>query len=262
MLALPPLPHLTPQIYSLLAHLLSPPPADQPTAQPSILTNLPTIIDSLLSSPPDVKSSDMTTYISALSSALIKMSLQDPLSLPAFLNKAFNLLFTTILLGSTAAPNVLNAAAEAVGSQGIVRYCISDEMILATLNYQRQGSLEPGARKKQKTPFLTRLLTAVAEALNTHALRMAYLLPILTALVSRLRIRVTTAGRAEIDLTGTGMTAAQELLGDLVTDLGDLRTQKGFEDKTKVDDLVGMAIEVMGVEAVLNALPLNIEPDA
>lgn len=49
---------------------------------------------------------------------------------------------------------------------------------------------------------------------------------------------------------------------DLIRDIGDLRTDKDFEEKGKVDEVLGMAIEVMGVEAVLRALPLNIEPDA
>lgn len=135
-------------------------------------------------------------------------------------------------------------------------------MIISAINYSRQGSLEPGARKKQKTPFLSRLIGAVTEALNTHALRLKYLLPILSALTSRLRTRLISGSSAEIDSTGKGVTAAEELLLGVITDVGDLRTQKGFEDKAGVDELVGTAIEVMGVEAVLKALPLNIEPDA
>ena len=226
-----------------------------------MVTNLPTIIESLLSSPPDVKSSDIPTYLAALQSSLTKMGLQDPLNLPAFLPKAFNLIFSTILLSPSAPPAVLTAASEAIGSQGIVRYCITDDMILASLNYRRQGSLEPGSRKKQKTPFLSRLIAAVTEALGKNASRMGQLLPILTALVSRLRLRVNPDGQAAVDPSGQGVAAAQELLLDLVTEVGDLRTDKGFEEKAKVDDLVGAAIEVMGVEAVLKALPLNIEPD-
>ncbi|KAK4688051.1 ribosomal RNA-processing protein 12, partial [Tremellales sp. Uapishka_1] len=264
LLSLPPLPHLTSQIYSLLTHLLSAPPADASAPKPSVLTNLPTILDSLLSSPPEVTptSTDLPTYLSALTSALIKLSLQDSSTLPAYLPKTFSLAFTNILLSSSANPAALTAASDAVGSQGILRYCITDEMILASVNYSRQGSLLPGARKKQKTPFLTKLIGAVSDAFNTHALRMAYLLPILTALISRLRLRVTAGSNAEIDVTGRGTTAAEELVLALVKDIGDLRAQRDFEEKAKVDDVVGMAIEVIGVEGILTALPLNIEPDA
>jgi ribosomal RNA-processing protein 12 len=249
LLSLPPLPHLTSQIFSLLAHLLSPPPADFAGPKPSVLTNLPTIIDSLLSSPPELTSklSDMPGYLSALSS---------------YLPRAFTLIFNNMLLVPTASFDVLKAASDAIGSQGLVRYCVSDEMIVAAVNYHRQGSDQPGARKKQKTPFLTKVISSVSEALNSHALRMPYLFPILTALVSRLRLRVTAGGSAEVDPLGNGKTAAEELLMEIVREVGDLRMQKGFEAKDKVDEVVGMTIEVIGVEGVLKALPLNIEPDA
>lgn len=260
LLALPPHPHLTTQVYSLLAHLLSPPPADQHAAKPAVMTNLPKIVDSLLQSPPEITSPDMASYLSALSNALIKMVLQDPANLNAYLPKAFNLIFNETLLAPSASGAVCAAAADAIAN-GIVRYCVTDEGIVASIAFMRHGSHMPGARKKQKTPFLTRLLVALTDALDAHALRMANLLTILAALVSRLRVRITP-GEAAIDPAGRAPTAAEELLLPLIQDVGDLRTEKGFDHKDKVDDVIGMAIEVIGVEGVLNALPLNIEPDA
>jgi ribosomal RNA-processing protein 12 len=189
------------------------------------------------------------------------MSIQDPMSLPAFLPKAFNLIFNNILLSPAATPNVLTAASEAIGSQGLIRYCVTEEMILSSVEYARQGSLAPGARRKQKTPFLTRIIATLTSAFESQALLMGQLLPILTSLVSKLRLRVLD-DEAAVDPTGQGRTAAEELLMDLIRDIGDLRTDKDFEEKGKVDEVLGMAIEVMGVEAVLRALPLNIEPDA
>ncbi|BEI80482.1 hypothetical protein CcaverHIS002_0110110 [Cutaneotrichosporon cavernicola] len=260
LLALPPHPHLTTQVYSLLAHLLSPPPADQHAAKPAVMTNLPKIVDSLLQSPPELGSSDMTSYLSALSSALIKMVLQDPANLGAYLPKAFNLIFNETLLAPSTSATVCAAAADAVAN-GIVRYCITDDGIVAAIDFMRRGSHMPGARKKQKTPFLTRLLAALTEALDSHAIRIEYLLTILAALISRLRLRIAP-GEAKIDPAGCAQTAAEELLLPLIQDVGDLRSQQGFDHKNKVDDVLGMAIEVIGVEGVLKALPLNIEPDA
>lgn len=248
-------------MYSLLSHLLSPPPADQFAAKPAVMTNLPKIVDSLLSSPPEIGSADVPAYISALSSALIKMALQDPANLNAYLPKAFNHIFNDVLLSANASPSVCKAAADAIAN-GIVRFCITDEAILAAILFLRSGSHLPGARKKQKTPFLTRVLGAVTDALDAHALRMTYLLTILSALVSRLRLRVTAGDKPAVDPKGTAPTAAEELLLPLVRDVGDLRTQKGFEAKDKVDEVIGMAIEVIGAQGVLEALPLNIEPDA
>lgn len=257
-MALPPHPHLTNQVYSLLSHLLTPPPADSVSATPHVIGNLTKVIDSLLASPPE--SGDMPAYLSALSSALIKLSLQDPANLPAYLPKAFNYIFNDVLLGASTTPAVCKAATEAI-ADGIVRYCVTEEMIIGAVQYIRSGSHLPGARKKQKTPFLTKVLGAVTEALDPNALRMNYLFTILSALISRLRLRLLPDEPA-VDPNGTSPTVAEELLLPLITEVGNLRTQKGFEAKDKVDEVVGVAIEVIGVEGVLRALPLNIEPDS
>lgn len=261
-MSLPPSPHLTSLIYSLLAVLLSPPP-NETTSKAIALSNLSTIVESLLTSPPDIKSSatDIPSYLSALTSALVKLSLQDPASLPDYLPRGFNLVFKNILLAPNASPSVLSAASDAVGSQGIIRHCLNDEMIISTVNYSRDGSMEEGGRRKQKTPFLARLIASLTRTLDTQAQRIAYFLPIFTALISRLRLRVTVASPAEIDPSGGGRTAAEELLLDVIRTLGDLRTQNGFAELPKLDEVVGMAIEVIGVEGILRTLPLNIEPD-
>lgn len=260
LLSLPPHPHLTSQVFTLLAHLLSPPPADSTGAKPAVMSNLPKIVESLLASAPELTSTDVASYLSALSSALIKMALQDPANLPGYLPRAFKLMFNDMLLAASASPAVCKAAADAIGN-GIIRFCITDEAILASVSYVRHGSHLPGARKKQKTPFLTRVIDSVLEAIDKDALRMPYLLTVLTALVSRLRLRIAPGKDAQIDSNGTAPTAAEELLLPLIQDIGDLRNDKGFEAKDKVDDVIGMAIEVIGVEGVLKALPLNIEPD-
>jgi ribosomal RNA-processing protein 12 len=229
------------------------------------MTNLPTVIDSLIASPPNINSNtvDIPSYLSALTSALVKMSLQDPESLSAYIPRAFNLIYHDMLLAPSPSPAVMIAASEAIGSQGLLRYCITDEMIVSSVNYKRQGSDQPGARKKQKTPFLSKMIAAITESLDKHALRIQYLLPILAAAISRLRLRVTDGqGDATVDSTGRGMTAAQVLLLDLIKEIADLKNDTGFEHKAKVDEVVGMAIEVIGVEGILSALPLNIEPDA
>lgn len=80
--------------------------------------------------------------------------------------------------------------------------------------------------------------------------------------MSRLRLRVTDGRIAEVDPTGRGKTAAEELVLDLIGDIGDLRMARGFDHKEKVDEVVGMGMEVIGVEGILRVLPLNIEPDA
>ena len=228
-----------------------------------MISNLPTILDSLLSSPPDLKSnaSDVPAYLSALTSSLVKMSLQSPQALSSYLGRALNL-FMTILLDPKSSQHVLDAAAHSLGSDGIVRYCITDEMILATVNYARHPPQGDGSRKKQKTPFVTRLIEASADAMASSPLRFGYILDIFSTLVSRLRLRVLPGKEVQIDSEGRAPTAAEELLLPLIASVADLRGEPGFQEREKMDDLIGMCLSVMGVAAVLKALPLNIEPDA
>ena len=188
------------------------------------------------------------------------MSFQDPLSLTVYLARALNL-FMSITLDDKASNEVMGAASDALGSQGIARYCLSDDAILSAVRYHRQHAHDPSGRKKSKPPFLVKMVESASSAMASHPLRLGALLPVFTALVSRLRLRMA-AGEPEADPSGTGRTAAAELLLPIIVGVADLRVSPGFAEKDKLDELLGMCIEVMGVEEVLAALPLNIEPDA
>lgn len=96
----------------------------------------------------------------------------------------------------------------------------------------------------------------------TQPLMLPYLLPILTALISKMRSKASVEAAETDSSNSKSNSPAQVLLLGAVVAVADLRAQPGFQDKEKVDDVVGMAFEVMGVEAVLRSLPLNIEPDA
>ena len=134
-------------------------------------------------------------------------------------------------------------------------------MVLASLD--SASSSQPDGKGKAKISFLARLIAAVEGALTTHALRIQHLLPIVSTLLSRLRVRVVQTGKHfEVDQSGRGKTAAELLLMGLLKDIADLRTQRGFEHQQAVDEVVGMAIQVIGVRGVLDELPLNLEPDA
>lgn len=266
LLSLPPLPHLTPQIYSLLALLLSPPPAkdaDTPVMIPSQLPNLPVILNALISSPPHSSApQDQIEYITALSSGMIKLSMQDAyLSANEYFSKAWTTLWSSILIAPSTAPEARRQAVQGLGSQGLIKYCISDEMIDRALEYKMQGGDLEAKRQKMKPPLLTKIINQLEKAMTTQPLLLQYLLPVLTALISRLRYRPATAS-ANASSRSKRDAAAYILIKDLIVEIADLRSQPTFEHKEKVDDVIGMAFEVVGVEAVLDSLPLNIEPDA
>lgn len=255
------MPHLTPQIYSLLALLLSPPPstdATEPSSLPSQLPNLPVILNALIASPPHATApQDQIEYITALSSGMIKLAQQDPfLSANEFFVKAWTVIWGSILVAPTTAPEARRQAVQGLGAQGLIKYCISDEMIDRALEYKAVGGSMDAKRQKMKPPLLTKVISQLERAMTTQPLLLQYLLPLLSALISRLRYRAPGGSRSKRD------SAAYVLVMDLFVQVADLRSQPGFEHKEKVDDVIGMAVEVVGVGAVLESLPLNIEPDA
>ncbi|KZO92603.1 NUC173-domain-containing protein [Calocera viscosa TUFC12733] len=142
---------------------------------------------------------------------------------------------------------ILTAAADALCA--VARYCISVPLIEEAL--QAKGD---AARKKT---ILGGILGLAEASLNniSYAQAMPYLLRVNTALLSRLRIRIGRSAQ------GRPPTAAEKLMIGTVKLVGSMRTRKGFEHRERADDVLGMAIEVTGPQAVLNALPLNLEPE-
>lgn len=59
---------------------------------------------------------------------------------------------------------------------------------------------------------------------------------------------------------GQSTLAAETLLLPLVQKIADLRTQKNFEHKETADNAISTAMRVMGPAVVLEAMPLNLEP--
>lgn len=198
-------------------------------------------------------------YIQALSSGLLKLFKQDSyIASKEYFTKTWNVLWTNILTHPTSAPEARRKAAEGLGPQGLIRYCITNEMVEQAVQYKQVGGNLEAKRQKMKPPLLSKILNQLEKDMATQPLMLPYLLPILTALISRLRSSSSTSSLS----TSKADSPAKSLLLASVVAVADLRAQPGFAEKEKVDEVVGMAIEVMGIESVLRALPLNIEPDA
>ena len=58
----------------------------------------------------------------------------------------------------------------------------------------------------------------------------------------------------------TNPTAAEVLMPAIMEKIGALRTQKNFEYKEDADKALGVVMSVIGPEALLKILPLNLEP--
>lgn len=96
-------------------------------------------------------------------------------------------------------------------------------------------------------------IAQIAKALDSLAYASAIpeLLHVVCSLISNLSMRV------EI---GESTLAAETLLLPLVQKIADLRVQKNFEHKEDADSVISTAMRVMGPAVVLEAVPLNLEP--
>lgn len=166
--------------------------------------------------------------------------------------------------------------------QGLARYCVTEEMMVEAVEAKEEAGPETedggnaytkakGSKKQihpqqQGTSAALPILSQIIGSLRTslHALRALGYLPstlaIVSTLISRLRLRPARGGPTS-SFDPRKKTVAQSLMMELVKDVGGLRIQRGFELKEKADDVLGMAVEVVGPEGVLAALPLNVESD-
>lgn len=100
----------------------------------------------------------------------------------------------------------------------------------------------------------TRVAVAqITKALNSLAYASAIpeLLHVVSSLILSLNMRFEN---------GKSTLAAEILLLPLVQQIAGLRTQKNFEHKEAADSVISTAMRVMGPAVVLEAMPLNLEP--
>ena len=132
-------------------------------------------------------------------------------------------------------------AAEALD---IVSTCFTSSLIEQALSDTRQGTCNS---------IVVKIVTQTRKALDslTFARSIPELLSVISSLVRALRYRGGVA---------TNPTAAEVLMPGIVEKIGILRTQKNFEYKEDADRTLGAVMGVIGPEALLKILPLNLEP--
>lgn len=93
----------------------------------------------------------------------------------------------------------------------------------------------------------------ITKALNSLAYASAIpeLLHVICSLISNLDMPFEN---------GKSTLAAETLLLPLVQKIADVRVQKNFEHKEAADSVISTAMRVMGPAIVLEAIPLNLEP--
>ena len=133
------------------------------------------------------------------------------------------------------------SAAEALD---LISTCFSSSLIEKALSDARQGT---------DNSVVMKIVAQIQKALDslTFASSIPELLSVVSSLVRALRYRGGVV---------TNPTAAEVLMPDVVKKIGTLRTQKNFEYKEDADKTLGVVMGAIGPEALLEFLPLNLEP--
>jgi ribosomal RNA-processing protein 12 len=132
----------------------------------------------------------------------------------------------------------------ASGSLDLLSQCITPALIEPAIKEDNLGNPQSA---------LGKIIAQVTTALNSLAFARSIpqILSTTSSLIDNLRYR---SGPRK------SPTAAESLLLPLIQKIGELRIQKGFENKEGADIVLATAMQVVGPEVLLRVLPLNLEP--
>ena len=126
----------------------------------------------------------------------------------------------------------------------LISTCFTSTLIEEAVSETRRGT---------DNSILVKIVTQTRKALDslTFARSIPELLSVVSSLVRALRHHSGVVADP---------TAAEILLPGIVEKIGILRVQKNFEYKEDADRTLGVVMSVIGPEALLTILPLNLEP--
>ncbi len=127
---------------------------------------------------------------------------------------------------------------EASHTLGVLSRCFSLSMIQAAVSDSEKA-------------VVAKAISQISKALDSLTYNRA--VPDLLALTSSLIENLYSA-------EGSTPVLVQELCDLLIRQVGQLRTQKGFEYRESADSTLATVIRVLGPQALLSILPLNLEP--
>lgn len=229
-------PYLSRSAFSTLSVLLTAISDDDEVA---LTAQLPDIISAIHSAcPPHGDTTVSPAWTLVLARALVSYKETSPNGFESELPRAWKSIWD--FLESTDR-DTRKSAAEALD---LISSCFSSPLIEKALSDARQGT---------DNSIVVKIVTQTLKALDslTFARSVPELLSVISSLVRALRHRGGTA---------TNPTAAEVLMLENIKKIGALRTQKNFEYKEDADKTLGVVMGVIGPEALLKVLPLNLEP--
>lgn len=227
-------PYLSQSSYSILSDLLS---ASVDSGTQSSTEQIPVVLSAVLSSPPP--KSDITvasSWLRVLGDVMLAYRSADPEASSREFIKVWKTVWSFF---ETSHAQARKAAAQALES---LAGCI-------TLPMARTAVVDA---PDSKSPVRT-AIAQISKALDSlaYALAIPELLHVVCSLILNLNMRLKN---------GTSTLAAETLLLPLVQKIADLRIQKNFEHKEAADNVISTAMRVIGPAIMLEAMPLNLEP--
>jgi ribosomal RNA-processing protein 12 len=207
----------------------------------NVTDEIPAVLKAVLSSPPSKANATLSpAWVRVLGNTMLAYSIADANACAAELGKVWKTVWPFLESNHAA---TRKAAAE---SLDLLSQCFNSTLIQAAIQEMNPGKIEPKS-------VLGSIVSQTSEALESLAFAqsMPELLSVISSLLTNLRHR-------ESDRKATS--ASESLLMALIQRVGDLRTEKGFEHKEAADATLASAMRVLGPEALLEVLPLNLEP--
>ena len=208
----------------------------------ALTAQLPDIISAIHSAcPPHGDTTVSPAWTSVLSKALASYRETSPGGFESELPRAWKRVWD--FLESTDR-DTRKSAAEALN---LISACFNIPLIEGALSDARNGT---------DSSIVVKIVAQTQKALDslTFARSVPELLSVISSLARALRHRCGTATNP------TDATAAEILMPGIVKKIGTLRTQKNFEYKEDADKTLEAVMGVIGPEALLKILPLNLEP--
>jgi len=226
---------LSQSAYSILSDVLSATAKDDDF---NVVLEVPEILKAVLSFTPEVDKAIAPVWLGLLGNGFLVYKNTDPRASAGELWEVWKAVWAFL---ESSDVTVRKASCQ---SLELLAQCLTPETI-------RPAMQERGQSESKST--LGRIVGDAEKAFQSLAFArsMSELLLAISALISNLRYRNVPAGP----------TAAEVLLLPLVQRIGNMRTEKNFEHKSAADRVLSQAMGTMGPAVLLNALPLNLEPE-
>lgn len=208
--------------------------------------SLPIILQTLLGNPPPEGAQGVPeAWLDLLENAAVAYARTDPEGCANVLETVWR---ETWLWLKASQVSVRIAAEKALGA--MIRYCVSKSAIEEAVRAAIQGD--------DDDTTLGGMITLLEESFDAlpFSESIPHLLFVLSRFISRLRHRTDIPSAFD----PRPITAAEILLADLIKYVGELRISPRFEYRERAEDVLGMAIEVLGPAVFLDILPLNLLP--